>query len=102
MARTKRYQRLGARIRQAREDAGLSRELLAVTTHTSYSSIVNYELGEQEPRFTALARIAAVTDKPLDWFAEAVVERPLGGADHVTDGGTRASAWNAMRLLAAA
>ena len=60
---------LAARIRQAREEAGLSRELVAGQIGVSLATLIRYETDDRN-RITLdkLQRIAEVTGKPLVWF----------------------------------
>lgn len=70
----KTHLRLGSAIRQAREDAGLKREQLAVMADVSYSTLVNYETGESPPKLDTMIRLARVVGKSVDHFVEAVEE----------------------------
>ena len=64
-------QTVGARIAQARDDARVSREVLAAAAGVSLDTIKRYEAGVGPgPTFVGLVAIASVTDKPLDWFLE--------------------------------
>jgi transcriptional regulator with XRE-family HTH domain len=59
------------RIRQARREAGLSRELLAGKIGVSLSTVVRYETGRTHRiSMDLLAKIAQATDKPVVWFFE--------------------------------
>jgi transcriptional regulator with XRE-family HTH domain len=92
---------LGDRLAKARKVAGISAQDMADELGVSVSMVSRYENDKSPLRRSYLRTWAQITGAPLDWLIEGD-ERPLGGADHVTDGGTRASAWNVMRLLAAA
>ena len=62
---------LARRIRQARVEAGLSRELLAVKIGVSMSTLVSYETGRvKRMPLARLDRIAQVTGKPVLWFLD--------------------------------
>ena len=62
---------LSDRIRKARTEAGLSRELLAVKIGVSMSTLVNYETGRTKRMPLAkLDKIAQATGKPVLWFLE--------------------------------
>jgi transcriptional regulator with XRE-family HTH domain len=64
---------LHLRIRQAREDAGLKREPMAVKLGISVSTLRNYETGRtQRISYQTLAAIARETGKPLSFFVEEV------------------------------
>jgi len=59
---------LGTRIRQARVEAGISREQLAVLLGVSLPSIQRWETGRNEPTFRRVNEIGRVTGKPVEWF----------------------------------
>jgi transcriptional regulator with XRE-family HTH domain len=62
-------QELGRRIREARDDAGLTQPELAEQLGLSHpQSISRYERGETEVPQRRLRRIAEVTGKPLGFF----------------------------------
>lgn len=62
---------LAIRLRLARTEAGLSRELLAGMIGVSFATLVRYETGRtQRTSLETLAKIAEATDKPLVWFFE--------------------------------
>ena len=44
----------------------------------SRPTLSDWEHGRGEPRLSNLLRIAAMTGQPLDWFAEAFLEPPVG------------------------
>jgi transcriptional regulator with XRE-family HTH domain len=52
----------GAKLRKAREAAGLRREHIAVATERSADSVVSWELGRARPSMDALTRLAACLD----------------------------------------
>lgn len=60
---------LSLKIRQAREDAQLSQQAMAVAMGVSVSTVVRYESGRTK-RITAdkLLDVARVTRKPLSYF----------------------------------
>lgn len=63
----------GARLRQQRSRAGLSRELLAIQTGRSVPSITSYELGRIVPPTPVVCRLADVLECSIgDLFAEVV------------------------------
>ncbi len=65
---------LGAKIRQARKDAGYrNAESFAVTLDVSHRTIQRWEANEGEPSIARLRQIAAVTDKPLSYFFDSEV-----------------------------
>lgn len=60
---------LATRIRQARHDAGLSREKLAGALDCSLSTIVRYETGRsRQISVQTVVAIAEATGKPLAFF----------------------------------
>lgn len=62
---------LASRIRQARIDAGLSREHLAGKIGVSLATLVRYETGRTHRiSIELLLKIARATDKPIVWFFE--------------------------------
>lgn len=70
--------RLGARIRRARRQAGLSQAQLAERTGVKHpQSVSRWERGMQLPGLERVETIAAVTKKPLGFFLEQDSEVPL-------------------------
>jgi transcriptional regulator with XRE-family HTH domain len=64
---------LHSRIREARREAGLAREPLAVKLGISVSTLRNYETGRtQRISYEMLAAIALETGKPLSFFVSEV------------------------------
>lgn len=62
---------LPAKLRQARLEAGLSREKLAGELDVSYATIARLEAGRTQRISTDMvARIAELTGKPIVWFFE--------------------------------
>ena len=60
---------LHSRIREARREAGLKREPLAVKLGISVSTLRNYETGRtQRITYEMLVAIARETEKPLSYF----------------------------------
>ncbi|MGI9951332.1 XRE family transcriptional regulator [Moorellaceae bacterium AZ2] len=59
---------LGKRIREAREEAGLSRADLAGAANISEYQLQKYELGYYAPPYEVLVRIARVLNRDLSWF----------------------------------
>ena len=77
-------QELGRRIRQAREDAGLTQSELADLLGLRHpQSISRYERGETEVPQKRLRRIAEVTGKPLGFFLteEQMPQKPAEDGD---------------------
>ena len=61
---------LGARIRTAREEAGLSQVGLAEELKQGERTIQSWERNERVPRLPALMRLAVRLDKPVAYFYE--------------------------------
>lgn len=63
--RTKQAYMIGRKVRELREDRGLSQTELAKRMGTSQSVIARLELGGAEPRFETLERVAHALDAEL-------------------------------------
>ena len=62
---------LAARIKQARLEAGMSREQVAVALGLSLATIVRYETGRTKRiSFGTLLAIGQVTEHPLEFFMD--------------------------------
>ena len=73
---------LALKIRRARNEAGLSRELLAGKVGVSLATVVRYETGRtQRISLELLVKIAAATGKPVIWFLENDTDL-VGGVSH--------------------
>ena len=76
---------VGALLRQARTEVGLTQERVADIIGVSRNTITRYENSVLYPRQAVLRVLAHVYGKPLEWFtgdeADAGVEDPLGGGD---------------------
>lgn len=60
---------LGARIRQARRDAGFTNvETLAVRLGVGQRTVQRWEADQAEPTLARLREVAALTGKPLGYF----------------------------------
>lgn len=59
----------GARIREAREAAGLEREQLAERIGVGASTISNYELGYRYPKPNHLSKMARVLHVPVGYLS---------------------------------
>ena len=66
---TKRYRLFLARLRKAREDAGLTQVETAKLLGQPQTWVSKCELGERRVDFVELEDWAAACDKPLTWFA---------------------------------
>lgn len=60
--------RLGERIRQARQESGLSHDRLGAKVGTSRQHLIKLEKGLHAPSENMLGRIAAATDRDVEWF----------------------------------
>ena len=58
--------RYGTRVRERREELGISRERLAYEAAVSVSTVTRLELSDQLPNTASLLRIARVIDLTLD------------------------------------
>lgn len=62
--------KLSEKIKAARDEAGLSQRQLAAAIGCTPRSVSLWETTDRQPDFPFLERIARVTAKPLDYFAE--------------------------------
>lgn len=60
---------IGAQIKAARKQAGLSQEELAEKIGCKQKQISDWERGSFAPKFSTIVKIADVTNKPLEFFA---------------------------------
>lgn len=65
---TKRDKQIGARIRKAREDQGLSPASLGLILKQTYQSVLRYESGTARIAASTLEDIAKALGKPVEWF----------------------------------
>jgi transcriptional regulator with XRE-family HTH domain len=68
--------RLGGRIRELREGAGLSREQLAEAAGISVRAVVQWELGEREPGWFNMLALAEALAVDCTAFTQAPAGRP--------------------------
>jgi transcriptional regulator with XRE-family HTH domain len=61
----------GARLRELREQAGLSQQQLADKAKLSQRGIANWELGLREPMFSMAVALATALEVPLEALLEA-------------------------------
>lgn len=66
------YKKLGKRIQQAREEAGLNQEQLASMLGCSQPTLSNYEKGKSRIYLTQLQKVAEILNKPAHYFLEAM------------------------------
>jgi transcriptional regulator with XRE-family HTH domain len=64
----------GKRLKEARTTLGISRLTLSYKIQFSPQSIERWENDQSVPTSDAVARIASVFGKPMDWFFE--MEKP--------------------------
>ena len=57
------------RLKQAREEAGLSKKELGRQVNISRHTVISYENGDNTPTLTIIAKIAVVLKVSLDWLA---------------------------------
>lgn len=68
---------LPSRIKQAREEAGLTMDELASKIGVSHNvTIARYESGTRAASVAVLEQIAGATGKPLTWFVEELHHTP--------------------------
>lgn len=70
--------RIGARLRQAREQAGLSQRELAASIGTQTARVASYESGAARLTARGLFEIAGALRKPVAWFFEGLPEATVG------------------------
>lgn len=63
---------IGDRIREAREEAEMSKAELARICGISRAAVSQWEAGRTNPTIKNLATVARVTRKPLDFFAKGI------------------------------
>lgn len=56
---------LGARVREVREDAGLSQEMLASRSGLHEKHVSEIERGRRDPRFSTIVKLARGLAMPL-------------------------------------
>ena len=65
---TRRYRAFRERLRQARDDAGLTQEEVAARVGRPQTWVSKCELGERRVDFVELEDLAAACGKPLSFF----------------------------------
>jgi transcriptional regulator with XRE-family HTH domain len=68
---------IGARIKEAREDLGLTQAALGLEIAVAARTVQSWELNERVPRLAQLQRLALRTDRPISWFYEAIDSGPV-------------------------
>ena len=69
---------LAARLRQARQETGLTQQRVAELTRLEPNSIWRYEAGQREPSASTLNSLAALYGKPMEWFLSDDEPEPAG------------------------
>lgn len=69
---------IGARIRRARREEGLSLDGLAGLADTSRQHLISLEKGRHRPRPEMLGRIAVALSRPVEFFLVAEAGEPQG------------------------
>ncbi len=64
------YEKIGRKLQEAREEAGLSQEELAKKIGCTQASLSNYELGKRRLYLADLQRIGQIMGKPITYFLE--------------------------------
>lgn len=72
---------LGAKIRQAREAAGLSQSALARLVDVTRRAVSMWEADDREPRFLSVIDIAKATGQPIEFFVMEEVHEGDSAAD---------------------
>ncbi len=73
-----RSREIGERIKQAREEIGLTQLELAARLKCTQSALSNYELGKRKLNLTLLIEVAQILNKPIDFFTESTSEDKNG------------------------
>lgn len=63
-----RYPQLGARIRAARVDAGLTLDKLAGRIGSTRQHLIKLEKGQHKPLLEMRLKLAEATGQPVEWF----------------------------------
>lgn len=69
----------GAKLRELREAASMTREALAEASGVPFGSIHGYEIGRRSPSLTAAVKLAGALGVSVDTFAaceDVAVEKP--------------------------
>ena len=66
----RRRQRVGARIKAARREAGFTQAAVAKKLGVVSQSVTNYESGRAEPKIKNLIALAALFDVSVDWLLD--------------------------------
>ncbi len=61
---------IGERIKELREEKGISQSALAKETGISQSKIARYELNKTEPKASEIKKFADFFDVTADWLIE--------------------------------
>jgi len=64
------YEDIGRKIQQAREEAGLTQDELASRLGITQAALSNYELGKRRLHLANLDKIAKELSKPIGFFIE--------------------------------
>ena len=91
------FREIGKRIQQAREEMGMTQEEFAARLGCTQSALSNYELGKRRLYLNVLNEIAAILNRPLDYFTDAAAE-----ADSIGEAGRLPSDPELREILVAA
>jgi transcriptional regulator with XRE-family HTH domain len=91
--------RIGARLRQAREAAGLSQRELAGRVGGQAQRIECYELGRARLTARCLFTLAGALGRPVTWFFEGLPEAAVGLSDAAAPALARPSRSNETHAL---
>jgi len=73
----KKLKTIGARIKQARTDEGLSQKDLADKIRLSDKAVSSYEVDRSEPSFDVLKKIGKVTNRSVRYFIDETIQHDV-------------------------
>ena len=65
---------IGAQIKKARQEIGMSRLAFAIAIGVTPSTVYRWEIGESEPSIVKVQSIAILTGKSMDFFIDGGAE----------------------------
>lgn len=91
--------RIGVRLRQAREQSGLSQGELAARLNLHAARVANFESGTARLTARALFEIARTLGRPIAWFFEGLPEATVGQSNAASAALARPSLTNETQAL---
>jgi transcriptional regulator with XRE-family HTH domain len=79
------YEDIGRKIQQAREEAGLTQDELALRLGITQAALSNYELGKRRLHLANLDKIAKELSKPIGYFIAEPEPAPGPGEEALLD-----------------